>query len=141
MTTTTKLQRIALLSQREPNRTFINLMCLFNEENLKSCFDKLDGKKALGIDGMTKRMYAANLDENLKELVFRMKRMAYRPGPVKQVYIPKEGSKSAKRPLGISNLEDKIIQKMMQTVLNSIYDPIFLSRIFLCRYKDYRNSI
>jgi len=127
MTTTTKLQRIALLSQREPNRTFINLMCLFNEDNLKSCFDKLDGKKALGIDGMTKRVYAANLDGNLKELVLRMKRMAYRPGPVKQVYIPKEGSKSAKRPLGISNLEDKIIQKMMQEVLNSVYDPIFLN--------------
>jgi RNA-directed DNA polymerase len=123
---TTKLQRIAQLSKREPDRTFINLMCMFDEENLKECFNMLDGKKAIGIDGVTKSMYALNLDENLKDLVSRMKRMAYRPGPVKQVLIPKEGKRGATRPLGISNLEDKIVQKMMQRVLESIYEANFL---------------
>jgi RNA-directed DNA polymerase len=126
MTTTTKLQRIALLSKREPDRTFTNLMCLFDEGNLKECFNMLDGKKAIGVDGITKSKYALNLDENLKELVAKMKKMAYRPGPVKQVLIPKEGNKGAMRALGISNLEDKIVQKMMQRVLEGIYDPIFL---------------
>lgn len=126
MTTATKLQRIAQLSAREPKRTFINLMCMFNEESLKECFNMLDGKKAIGVDGITKSMYATNLDENLEDLIFRMKRMAYRPGPVKQVDIPKEGKPGATRPLGISNLEDKIVQKMMQRILESIYDPIFL---------------
>src|SRR3990167_8273537 len=56
-----------------------------------------------------------------------MKRMAYRPGPVRQVQIPKEGKPGATRPLGISNLEDKIIQKMTQKVLEAIYEPIFLN--------------
>ena len=40
--------------------------------------------------------------------------------------IPKEGKPSATRPLGISNLEGKIVQKMMQRVLESIYEPLFL---------------
>jgi len=52
--------------------------------------------------------------------------MAYRPGPVREVLIPKEGKPGATRPLGISNLEDKIVQKMMHKVLESIYEPIFL---------------
>lgn len=126
MTTTTKLQRIACLSKREPERTFINLMCMFNEEALKECFNMLDGKKAIGVDGITKNEYALNLDKNLEDLVTRMKRMAYRPGPVKQVLIPKEGKPGVTRPLGISNLEDKIVQKMMQRVLESIYESNFL---------------
>ena len=88
------------------------------------------GKKAIGIDGVTKDEYAINLDENLENLIERITRMAYRPGPVKQVLIPKEGKPGATRPLGISNLEDKIVQKMMQRVLESIYDPIFLKCSF-----------
>lgn len=126
MTTTTKLQRIAQLSKREPDKKFINLMCMFNQDSLKECFNMLDGKKAIGIDGITKSEYAIKLDENLDDLITKMKRMSYRPGPVKQVLIPKEGKPGATRPLGISNLEDKIVQKMMQRILEGIYDPIFL---------------
>ena len=55
----------------------------------------------------------------------RMKRMAYIPGSVRQVLIPKEGKAGATRPLGISNFEDKIIQRMMHKVLESIYEPLF----------------
>lgn len=126
MTTETKLQRIAQLSKRDPQRTFINLMCLFNEESLKECFSKINKEKAVGADKVTKEMYACNLDQNLEELVERMKRMAYLPGPVRQVYIPKEGNPGSTRPLEISNFEDKIVQKMMQKVLESIYEPTFL---------------
>jgi group II intron reverse transcriptase/maturase len=56
----------------------------------------------------------------------RMKRMAYRPQPIRQALIPKEGQPGATRELGISILEDKIVQKMMQKVLESIYEPLFL---------------
>lgn len=126
MTTETKLRRIAQLSKREPQRTFINLMCTFNEEALKECFNKLNKKKAVGVDKVTKEMYERNLDQNIEDLVTRMKKMAYRPGPVRQVHIPKEGKHGRTRPLGISNFEDKIVQKMMQKVLESIYDPTFL---------------
>lgn len=101
-------------------------MHLFNEDSLRECFNELDGKKAVGTDGIDKEKYRENLDENLRNLVARMKRMAYRPGPVRQVLIPKAGSKTEKRPLGICNFEDKIVQKMMQKVLESIYDPQFL---------------
>jgi RNA-directed DNA polymerase len=97
----------------------------FKADTLADCFHQLDGRKAVGIDGLTKADYAEGLDANLQDLVDRMKRMAYRPAPVRRVEIPKDGPPGATRPLGISTLEDKIVQKMTQRVLESIYEPVF----------------
>ncbi len=128
--TDTKLKRIAWLSALEPEKRFDQLMHHFNEGSLAVCFHELDGKKAVGIDGIDKAHYGENLDANLEDLVTRMKRMAYKPAPVRQVLIPKEGKRGATRPLGISNFEDKLVQKMMQKVLESIYEPRFLDCSF-----------
>lgn len=124
--TNTKLNRIAWLSKQDSKKEFECLMHLFNRESLLECFHELDKNKAVGIDGVTKMVYGTNLYSNIDELITKMKNMAYRPGPVKEVLIPKEGKPGATRPLGISNLEDKIVQKMTQKVLESIYEPLFL---------------
>jgi RNA-directed DNA polymerase len=124
--TETKLKRITFLSERDLQKQFTSLMHHFNEESLKECFHMLDGMKAMGADGMSKDVYAEDLDNNIRNLVDKMKRMSYRPGPVRQVRIPKEGKPGATRPLGVSNFEDKIVQKMMQRVLDSICEPLFL---------------
>lgn len=130
VSTETKLKRIAWLSGRDKSKVFNNLMHLFNEESLRHCFHLLERNKAVGIDGVDKTEYERNLDVNLKSLVGKLKRMSYRPGPVRKVLIPKEGKPGATRPLGISNLEDKIIQKMFQRVLECIYEPVFLDCSF-----------
>ena len=124
--TNTKLNRIAWLSKQDAGKKFQCLMHLFNSVSLTECFHELDKNKAVGIDGVTKTDYEQNLEKNIQELIAKMKAMAYRPGPVREVLIPKEGKPGAARPLGISNLEDKIVQKMMHKVLESIYEPIFL---------------
>ena len=124
--TDTKLKRIAWLSRQDAKKEFNDLMHLFNVDSLRQRFDELDGKKAVGVDGTDKEKYRENLEGNLENLISRMKRMGYRPGPVRQVLIPKAGKPGAKRPLGICNFEDKIVQKQMQKVLESIYDPLFL---------------
>src|ERR1700691_354720 len=124
--TTTKLNRIAWLSKQDSSKEFECLMHLYNQESLIECFNELDKDKAVGIDGVTKMTYGANLHGNIEQLMIQMKNMAYRPGPVREVLIPKEGKPGATRPLGISNLEDKIVQKMTQKVLESIYEPLFL---------------
>ncbi len=129
-TTATKLKRIAWLSSADPHRQFDCLMHHFNVGSLEACFHQLDGRKAVGIDGVSKAEYAQGLDENIQGLVERMQRMAYRPEPVREVRIPKEGQPQETRPLGISTLEDKIVQKMMHHILESIYEPLF----FDCSY-------
>lgn len=125
LTTETKLKRITTLSAGNPGMRFTQLMHHFNEESLLACYQELDGKKAKGSDGVDKISYGKELTANIKDLVQRMSRMAYIPGSVRQVQIPKEGKSGETRPLGISNFEDKIVQKMMQKVLESVYEPLF----------------
>ena len=128
--TDTKLAEIAWLSAQNPAQEFTSLLHHINVGSLCCCFKRLDGRKALGTDKISKDAYGENLRANLEELIERMKRMAYRPQAVRQVLIPKEGKPGATRPLGISNFEDKLIQKRYQEILESIYDPIF----FDCSY-------
>jgi len=124
-TTEMKLKRITALSAANPGMVFSHLIHHINEESLRTCFQELDGKKANGIDGIDKASYEENLDENLQGLMEKMRRMAYIPGAVRQVLIPKEGKPGGTRPLGISNLEDKLVQRMMHKVLESVYEPLF----------------
>jgi len=124
--TDTELSEIAWLSSQDHNKVFHSLMHHINADSLRGCFHKLDGKKALGTDRISKAMYEEKLQDNLDNLIIRMKRMGYRPQPVREVRIPKEGKSGATRPLGISNFEDKLVQKRMQELLESIYDPIFV---------------
>ncbi len=124
--TNTKLERIAWLSKQDSKKEFGSLMHLFNKESLIDCFKELGKNKAAGIDGVSKMDYEKNLYGNIDELITKMKAMAYRPAPVRERLIPKEGKPGATRPLGISIFEDKIVQKMTQKVLESIYEPVFL---------------
>jgi retron-type reverse transcriptase len=89
---TTKLRRIAEKARKEPRFAFTSMYHLMNEELLRECFRRMRKDAAAGIDGMTKEMYAENLDSNLPNLVDRLHRMAYIPQPVRRKYIPKPGS-------------------------------------------------
>ncbi len=130
-----KLKRIAALSVARPEMVFTHVIHHFNVESLRACFHELDGKKAIGSDGIDKENYGKHLEMNLQNLTERMKRMAYIPGSVRQVLIPKEGKAGATRPLGISNFEDKLIQKMMQKILESVYEPLFYENSYGFRPK------
>ncbi|MGI6728252.1 MAG: reverse transcriptase domain-containing protein [Anaerovoracaceae bacterium] len=83
---------------------------------------------------MTKTEYEQSLDENLEKLIERMKSKSYRPMPVRRAYIPKAGT-TKKRPLGIPEYEDKIVQKAISKVLNAIYEQDFLDSSFGFRPK------
>lgn len=123
--TETKLTRIAQISKENPNMEFKWLMPHFNLNSLVKCFQHQDGKKGVGIDGITKDEYSRSLKDNLRNLILRMKSMSYKPQAAREVIIPKEGQKGKTRPLGISAFEDKIVQLMTAKILEAIYEPIF----------------
>lgn len=118
-TMTTQLARISQLSAADPQMVFRQLMHHLTKERLEHCYQSLSGRAASGIDGVTKKDYGRNLHENLEDLWKRLKAMAYRPCPARQVMIPKEGKKGATRPLGIGNFEDKIVHKGIQNLLEA----------------------
>lgn len=121
----TKRARIQQRSANDPAMVFKQLMHHFSERNLRQWFHELSGKAATGIDGVNKADYNENLEENLKNLHQRLKRMGYHPTPVRQVWIPKEGQSDKLRPLGIGNFEGKIVEKGIQQILEAIYEPLF----------------
>jgi len=122
--TATGVERIARRARQEPQTRYTSLMHHFTVENLRACFESLDGKKAIGVDGVTKAMYGQNLEGNLQALHQKLHQMSYRPKPVRRVEIPKDDSST--RPLGISCLEDKIVQEMARRILEAIYEPVFI---------------
>ena len=125
----TKLDRIAEIARNKPKDKFTSLMHLVNKEMLTICHYELSGNKATGVDNVTKEEYEANLEENIDDLIIRMKAFKYRPQPVKRVYIDKPGS-DKKRPLGIPAYEDKIVQLAINKILKSIYEQDFMDCSF-----------
>ncbi len=121
----TTLQRIALKARSETKFQFTSLFHLMDLELLRGCFAGLRTDAAAGIDRVTKQEYGQNLEENLTTLVNRLHQMAYRPQPVKRVYIPKPGSDKL-RPLGVPVLEDKLVQAGMVRILDAIYEQDFI---------------
>ena len=101
-----------------------NLIHFVNKETLKEQHKKQQRNKASGIDKMTKDEYGINLEENIENLIKRMKKFSYKPLPVRRTYIPKANGKL--RPLGIPAYEDKLVQGVMADVLNEIYECKFL---------------
>jgi len=132
-------QKLSLISghaQRDPDFQFTSLAHLLNIEYLRDCYKSLNRNKAVGIDNVSWEEYGRNLDENLLLLVSRLKRKKYKPIPARRVYIPK--SETGKRPLGISALENKIVERGITWILESIYEQDFLNCSYGFRPK--RNS-
>ena len=121
----TDLTRIGEKARREPGLVFTSLYHhICDVDNLRACYDTLEAKKATGVDGVTKEEYGKNLEENLRDLSCRLKRMGYRPEPKRRSYIPKSGSEKG-RPLGISCFEDKIVEEATRRTLEPIYEAVF----------------
>lgn len=124
-TWSTKLDRIGALAISSPNIVFNNLGHIISFDMLFEHYQCLDGNKAVGIDGVSKAKYGENLEHNLKELHTRIRRGTYRSKASRIIEIPKEDGSI--RPLAVSCLEDKIVQSVVTTILNKIFEPIFLT--------------
>jgi retron-type reverse transcriptase len=97
---------------------------IYRIDTLRFAYSQLKRQAAPGVDGETWRHYGEALEDNLQNLSHRLKRGAYRAKPVRRVYIPKADGRQ--RPLGVTALEDKLVQRATVEVLNAIYETDFL---------------
>lgn len=128
-----KLNLIAKHAIENPIMQFTSLAHLLNEEYLMQCFLSLNRNKAKGIDNVGWRDYYVNVAENINNLVLRLKSNDFKPLPARRVYIPKDDGKM--RPLGISAIENKIVEKGIKGILESIYEQDFSGQSFGFRPK------
>jgi len=115
-------KEIAVLAER--HQQVQTLMHYVNQATLTEEHVRQQKGKAVGIDGITKEDYELHVDDNIENLVKRMKTFSYRPQAVRRTYIPKAGSEKL-RPLGIPSYEDKLVQGVMRRVLDEIYEEKF----------------
>lgn len=119
------LERIRQAANRDRKMRFTSLWHhVYSLEALGNAYHNLKRDAAPGVDGQTWREYGLELEDNLRDLSDRLKRGAYRAKPVKRAYIPK--SDGRQRPLGVTTLEDKIVQRATTGVLNEIYETDFM---------------
>jgi group II intron reverse transcriptase/maturase len=122
-TVSTKLQRIAEQAQSYPETAFTTLGHLIDVDFLREAHKHTRKDAAPGIDGVTAKQYAENLEENLRELHQRIREQRYRAQPVKRVWLEKEDG--SKRPIGIPAYEDKIVQRAVTMLLEAVYEQDF----------------
>ena len=121
----TNLTRIGAKARAHPDLVFTSLYPhIADLDHLRACDRLLQGNKAVGVDEVTKAMYAADLETNLQGLSARLKRMGYRPQPKRRTYIPQPGSETG-RPLGISSFEDKIVELATKRVVEPLFESLF----------------
>jgi RNA-directed DNA polymerase len=118
------LERVRNAARQRKKEQFTALLHHVTVDLLRDAFLALKRRAASGVDGVTWQDYEAGLEGNLRDLHTRVQRGTYRALPVKRRFIPKPDGKQ--RPLGITALEDKIVQRAVVAVLNAIYEGDFL---------------
>jgi RNA-directed DNA polymerase len=119
------LERVRQAARKDRKLKFTVLLHhVYNVEMLRGAYFALKREAAPGVAGETWRHYGERLENNLQDLSERLKRGAYRAKPVRRMYIPKPDGRQ--RPLGVTALEDKIVQRATVEVLNGIYETDFL---------------
>jgi group II intron reverse transcriptase/maturase len=118
------LGRIRQAAKERKKEKFTSLLHHIDPPMLRTAFHALARNAAPGVDGMTWQDYEKDLDRRIEELHRRLQNGAYRALPSRRRFIPK--SDGTKRPLAVTALEDKIVQRAVTMVLNAIYEEDFL---------------
>src|SRR5262249_29094379 len=119
------LGRVRRATERQKGQRFTSsLHHIYAVDTLRAAFYSLKHDAAAGVDGETWEHFGQELEARLAELSDRVRRGAYRPQPVRRVYVPKRDGKQ-QRPIGVTAIEDKIVQRAAVSVLNAVYEPEF----------------
>ena len=119
------LERVRQAAAADKSLRFTTLLHhVYDIDHLRAAYRGLKPDAAAGVDGETWRHYGEDLEAHLQDLSARLQRGAYRAKPVRRVFIPKADGRQ--RPLGVTTLEDKIVQRATVEVLNAIYETDFL---------------
>ena len=119
------LARIRQAARQRKEERFTALLHHVSVGQLRAAFYALKRHAAPGVDGLTWQDYETDLERRLVDLHDRVHRGGpYHPHPSRRRYIPKPDGRQ--RPLAVAALEDKIVQRAVQEVLNAIYEEDFL---------------
>lgn len=129
----TGLLRVMERAKRDPEVRFRSLAHHIDGWALERAYRRLRKGAAVGVDGIDKEGYGEQLTDNLGDLHSRLREGGWRHQPIRRMHIPKGKDKT--RPIGISCVEDKIVQNATREVLEAVYEPLFYEHSYGFRPK------
>src|ERR1022692_1753065 len=103
---------------------------LYPTATLRAAFAAVKANRgAAGVDHVSIKRYASDLDANLERLSEGLRNGSYRPQAIRRHYIPKPGSQE-KRPLGIPTIQDRVVQTALRMVLEPIFERDFAAQSY-----------
>jgi RNA-directed DNA polymerase len=81
-------------------------------------------KGAAGVDGVSLKVFEADLKNNLYKIWNRMSSGSYFPPPVKAVEIPKDHGRGT-RLLGVPCIADRVAQTVVAARIEAVAEPVF----------------
>jgi len=132
------LARVRQVAERDKETKFTTLWHhVYDVGRLREAYFGLERKASPGVDGMTWEAYGEDLEARLADLSGRLKRGSYRAKPVRRVHIPKPDGR--KRPIGVTTLEDKLVQRATAEVMQGVYEADFLNFSYGFRPKRHQH--
>jgi len=116
----TQLQQIAIQAIDNPSQIFTSLAYQMDRDFLREAYRRLRKDGAPGLSGRTAKDYKKNLEANLTDLHQRLREQRYKAPLIKRVWIEKENGK--KRPIGLSEFEDMIVQKAVSMLTGAVFE-------------------
>ncbi len=117
------LQRLERLRQLNTDREWVNCnlyRLMYKEDLYIIAYERIKSAPGNLTPGSDKRTIDGFSLNTIHEIIQEMRTEQFQFKPVRTIYIPKSNGK--KRKLGIPSTRDKIVQEVIRTILECIYD-------------------
>lgn len=119
-----KIARLWITNYKKPNKIYENLKGILKIKELwYASYIKIRSRKGSETPGIDFKTLDGTTKEKLELLANKVIKGKYEWKPIKRVGIPKSNGKT--RFLGIPSLEDRIVQEVIRSILEPIYEPTF----------------
>ncbi|WP_418179154.1 CRISPR-associated endonuclease Cas1 [Aliarcobacter lanthieri] len=104
---------------------------IFTKNSLKEAFLDISSKST-GLDEISYKEFKSDFSKNIDETILSIQSGIYTPEPLKKIEIEKENS-TEKRPIALSSIKDKLIQKVLYNSLKYYFETTFSDKSYAYR--------
>ena len=129
--TTKILARIAQNSRKNKDEVFTKLFrYLLRPDLYFEAYKHLYANNGAATKGSNDDTADGFSERKIEKITKMLRDGTFQPTPVRRTYIVKKNNASKKRPLGIPTFTDKLVQEVLRMILESVYEPIFLTQSY-----------
>ncbi len=109
----------------------LQLEHIFTKQKLKDAFAEISSNTK-GLDEVSYIKFKQNLSLHVDELILQLQQGTFAPEPLKAIEIPKP-NRTEKRPIALSSIKDKLVQRRLYDELNNYFNDIFSNKSYAYR--------